>query len=627
MEATSEPSLRSARRKPGLSRPRKAKACQRCRTRKQRCEGPPNCKNCASANEECIPAERERMALYSVQYIESLKARISDLQHGATLATPGMSLDEHLDGPSRHLGDPQMTNEHFNLQSGSDQPEMTFMGPLDNSNNIIYDLDMLQSGDNLFSISDMANHDTSTSSVAQSDPAMPIPFLGRGPAPSFAEVSIHEGAVLFQVYFETIHPRYPFLDVEECSQGYQDWRMGGISLSSTDAWRSYLVKMIFAVGSLLRQAKLDGSTRHQHHNLMVQAQADQTILTDHSYKPLVRLQAMLLYAIHALHGESTPRLGHIIGVAMRFAVMKGFQRLVDDGTAETAMAIRAWWCIYMLDKVVAVTLGIPPYPPEEWITTPAYVNKVEPRYIMPWSSDVPGGTTGSTYNFNLNYYTHMCRIRQIHSKILSATQTMAPEARAEFTEDTLAAIDQWSQDGQIYGYGRANTEGYASSLGLTHVAAITRVILYRLHPADIDPPYIDKKLHACCDFVGIFRALQKKRQIPKHWGDMLFSFQVGVTIIYIVYRQAVPIPKNVDRAIREVTSSLAIFADRSEKADVYHDCLDVLANGISRSYAPGTIDEESRSEISGMVQQIVESGIAPDVASMLAEMSQGPGGG
>ncbi|EXK77153.1 hypothetical protein FOQG_18130 [Fusarium oxysporum f. sp. raphani 54005] len=571
------------------------------------------------------------MALYSIHYIESLEARISDLQHGATLTTPGMSLDQPIDGPSRHLSDPQITNGCSNPRSGSDQLEMTFMAPLDNSNNIIHGLDMLQSDDNLFSVSDVANHDTSANSVAHSDPAMPIHVLGQGSAPTFAEVSIHEGALFFQVYFETIHPRYPFLDVEECSRGYQDWRMGEIFLSSTDAWRSYLVKMareaIFAVGSLLRQAKLDGSTRQQHHNLMLQAQAEQTILTDHSYKPLVRLQAMLLYAIHALHGESTPRLGHIIGVAMRFAVMKGFHRLVHDGTAKAAMAIKAWWCIYMLDKVVAISLGIPPYPPEEWITTPAYVNGIEPRYIMPWSSDVPGATTGSTYNFNLSYYAHMCRIRQIHSKILSATQTMAPEARAEFTEDTRATIDQWSQDGQMYGYGRVNTEGYASSLGLTHVAAITRVILYRLDPADIDSPYIDEKLQACCDFVGIFRALQKKRQIPKHWGDMLFSFQVGVTMIYIVYCRAVPIPKNVDRAIREVASSLAIFADRSEKADVYRDCLDVLANGISRSCTPGIIDEESRREISSMVQQIIESGTSPDVASMLSEMSQVPGDG
>ncbi|KAH6697634.1 hypothetical protein F5X68DRAFT_257763 [Plectosphaerella plurivora] len=623
MEGNSEPSPRAAAQKtPGLSRPRRAKACQRCRTRKQRCEGPPNCRNCVSANEECLSAERERMALYSVQYIESLEARVSDLQHGATLATPGMSLDQRIDGPSRHV-----TDAFNNPQNASDQLDMSFIAPLDNSNNIIYGLDMLQSDDNLFSISDVANHDTSAPSVAHSDPAVPIHIPGQGPAPTLAEVSIHEGAVFFQVYFETIHPRYPFLDVEECSRGYQDWRMGGIFLSSPDAWRAYLVKMIFAVSSLLRQAKLDGSTRQQHHNLMLQAQADQTILTDHSYKPLIRLQAMLLYAIHALHGESTPRLGHIIGVAMRFAVMKGFHRLVYDGTAETAMAIKAWWCVYMLDKVAAITLGIPPYPPEEWITTPAYDNEPEPRYIMPWSSDVPGATNGSSYNFNLSYFSHMCRIRQIHSRILSASQTLGTEALAEFTKETRAAIDQWSQDGQVYGYGRVNTEGYASSLGLIHVAAITRVILYRMDPADMGSLFVDEKLQACCDFVGIFRALQKKRQIPKHWGDMLFCFQVGVTLVYIIYRRAIPVPKNVDRAIREVASSLAIFADRSEKADVYRDCMDALASGIWGSSTPGTMDEESREQISGMVQQIVESGVTFNVASMLSEMSKDPGDG
>lgn len=67
---------------------------------------------------------------------------------------------------------------------------------------------------------------------------------------------------------------------------------------------------------------------------------------------------------------------------------------------------------------------------------------------------------------------------------------------------------------------RINTEGYASSIGLTHVAAITRVILYSLDPVDIDSPYTDNYLQCCCDFSGIFRMLQKKRQIPKHWMDV-----------------------------------------------------------------------------------------------------------
>ncbi|MAD86138.1 MAG: hypothetical protein CL912_24525 [Deltaproteobacteria bacterium] len=177
------------------------------------------------------------MALYSVQYIESLEARISNIQSEATLVDPRMSIDQPEDAPSRHLADPQITNEISNPQSTPDQPDMAFMAPLDTSNNMIYSLDMLQSEGNLFSVSDVANYDTTT------DSPMSVPILGQGSAPTFAEVSIHEGALFFQAYFETVHPRYPFLDAEECSRGYQDWKTGEIFISGRDAWRSYLVKM------------------------------------------------------------------------------------------------------------------------------------------------------------------------------------------------------------------------------------------------------------------------------------------------------------------------------------------------------------------------------------------------
>jgi hypothetical protein len=101
----------------------------------------------------------------------------------------------------------------------------------------MYDLNMLQSEGNLFSVNHVADHDTITSS------ATPVHILGQGSAPTFAEVSVYEGALYFQVYFEAIHPRYPFLDVEECSRGYQDWKTGEIFMSGGHAWRSYLVKM------------------------------------------------------------------------------------------------------------------------------------------------------------------------------------------------------------------------------------------------------------------------------------------------------------------------------------------------------------------------------------------------
>lgn len=185
------------------------------------------------------------MALYPVQYIESLEARISDIEHEATLVTPEMSLAQPESGPSRHIADTQINHAFANPQGASDHLDMTFMTPLDNSHNMMYGLDMLQSEDSLFFVSDVPSHHTTTSPVVQSDPAvMPAHISDQGSAPRFADVSIHEGALFFQVYFEAIHPRYPFLDVEECSRGYQEWKTGSDSFVSTgDAWRSYLVKM------------------------------------------------------------------------------------------------------------------------------------------------------------------------------------------------------------------------------------------------------------------------------------------------------------------------------------------------------------------------------------------------
>lgn len=108
--------------------------------------------------------------------------------------------------------------------------------------------------------------------------------------------------------------------------------------------------------------------------------------------------------------------------------------------------------IYRLDKVVAITIHIPPYPPEDWITTPTFVNVSETHPAVSWTSDVSGAVDVTIYDSDLAYYTHMCRIRRIHSRILSIIPTLSAEARAAFIQDVRAEIDQWAQDDQIYAY-------------------------------------------------------------------------------------------------------------------------------------------------------------------------------
>lgn len=82
--------------------------------------------------------------------------------------------------------------------------------------------------------------------------------------------------------------------------------------------------------------------------LKSRAQAEQSIMVDSTSTPLIRLQAMLLSAMFALHAESTWRIAHISGAIMKFAALHRFHRLkkdVDDPS--NSMSIRVWSCAYV----------------------------------------------------------------------------------------------------------------------------------------------------------------------------------------------------------------------------------------------------------------------------------------
>lgn len=81
--------------------------------------------------------------------------------------------------------------------------------------------------------------------------------------------------------------------------------------------------------------------------LLARVQAERGVISNEHASPLVRLKAMLLHVILALHGENTPRLVHLTGVTMRFATLHGFHRLnVSGANVEMDASIKAWSCIY-----------------------------------------------------------------------------------------------------------------------------------------------------------------------------------------------------------------------------------------------------------------------------------------
>lgn len=74
---------------------------------------------------------------------------------------------------------------------------------------------------------------------------------------------------------------------------------------------------------------------------------EQAIISDSSSDPMVRLQALLLSAMYALHAESTWRIAHLSGAIMKFATLHRFHRLkVGPNMPADSLPIRVWSCVY-----------------------------------------------------------------------------------------------------------------------------------------------------------------------------------------------------------------------------------------------------------------------------------------
>ncbi|KAF4442023.1 hypothetical protein FALBO_17305 [Fusarium albosuccineum] len=385
---------------------------------------------------ECIPASHDPTDTYSVSYVKGLEQQVADLQGRLSEMT----------GPLVRNARPDVCPD---LQSVTDPANPLYLPPI-SSENTAFDFLSYQD-ENLFSITQPPPRQVTNPVDHGSYSADTAHCLDPSADASMTDISAREGASFFQTYFEIIHPRYPFLDVDECSTAYLKWKTGEINTCNDKSWSLCLLKLIFANGEVLQHAWLDHTTRRRRQELTLQ---EQNIMADTTFKPLSRVQAMLLHAFHALHGENTARVVHITGIAMRFAVMHGFHSLTDDGTAEMDMKIKAWWCIYCLDKVVAITLRIPPYPPDELIETPAYQPKPENQFFMPWAADVPGSSEGVLYSFDLRYFAHMCKIRRIHSEILTATRRLHSDSIDQRLRQLQAEIDRWTKPEEVFSNGQ-----------------------------------------------------------------------------------------------------------------------------------------------------------------------------
>ncbi|PVH82740.1 hypothetical protein DL98DRAFT_570350 [Cadophora sp. DSE1049] len=621
---------------PGAASRRKKKACRRCRHRKQRCDFEQPCHNCEAAGVECMPVIPDSMQSYPAGYVPALENHAAILEQTLNERFPGTALD-HLDNVrTQYLGTPLPVMQDFEGQQPSGFDGLMGTSP---ESERMWQWQPPQTPTQLPSsmnapmqIGSIGMHQASPPGFApQATATAPrliqnVSMTSHGVGPrseGMDDIPTATAASFFRIYFQFIHPQYPFLSIRECGNWYTEWKTAPPHRPVT-GWPAFFVKMIFAIGSLI-QSKSDTAPRYQHQDLKSQAQSEDAIIRSTHSSPLIRLQAMLLSAMHALHSESTARISHISGAIIRFASLQGFHRLANLDDEESQMKIKAWSCAYILDRAVSMALDIPSSLADIYISTTLYTERVEPpcQSHMPWLDDVPPSEIPDVLP-TLTTFTHTCKIRLIQSYCLHTMHAVPTEGGAtpEWQDSMLVQIDNWATE--IYSHSLIATEGYQSPLWLRLIEQLSRLALCRPSRLNINSKISDVALKAGCNACTTFRALQKKRQVAQPWLIVITQFQAGVTILYIIWARAIQIPPEADFAIRDCTSVLAILADRWQNAEVYRDCFEVLARAIPRCKRLGCLEREAREELVGLIERVNEVGVHRHVLTMLYEMGMGP---
>ncbi|KAH7176888.1 hypothetical protein EDB81DRAFT_940725 [Dactylonectria macrodidyma] len=467
--------------------------------------------------------------------------------------------------------------------------------------------------------SDRGNGETGTISAILSRFLNGVPETRSHPGILPNEVSLPAAASFFRTYFTVIHPQYPFLDIKLCAEYYTTWTQSLPNAVPT-GWPAFFVNMIFAIGSLI-ESKADNSPDPKYQNLKSRAQAEQSIMTDSTSTPLIRLQAMLLSAMFALHAESTWRIAHISGAIVKFATLHSFHRLKKDFESPTnLMAIRVWSCAYNLDRAVSSALGTPVSLPDMYISAPLFEASPETQIPLPWLSDC--GTSQDALFFDLKTFAHVCNIRSIQSFFMHTVEKddIGDVIPFELEVQMLDKLRNWEDPDVISDHSVHSSHGYQSSLWLHHIAHLTRLSIFFVNKSNIFSSTADNALRASCAVCTSFRSLQKKKHIAQPWLVVISQFRAAVTLWYIVWAREIPVPKEANNAFRDCSAALAIFADRWPKAEHYRDCFELLAVSIPRSQPLGHLSKYAQDGLRALVAKLEESGIHRITSRMLHEM-------
>ncbi|KAJ5132624.1 hypothetical protein N7448_006782 [Penicillium atrosanguineum] len=428
MESSQSPILQSAVDEPApkrAKRPRAAQACDRCRTKKYKCDEQYPCAHCRKSGLDCVYQGnyRERESSRSANYVVDLEKKVEELASKLRIAEAQIAAPPHpLKGPMSQppLSTGIETPPASMVRTGSTPGDATKMPgeareesaeSADEINELNHHTNGIEFHGSTSSAA-LIGHLTKARETKSHEERLPRPLdfslistlhnpsfspsCTTGPAHPTLLASIEQqnyyfdqAHVFMNGYFENIHFIHPFIDKEDFLVRANNLWFNRAHTPEPSFVALYLSVLSF--GSLVRvwdESTLAGMGRFEwSRKLFGEAQAYLNYLRFSN--DLETVQCLYLMA-KVCQNELNPNLAYMyLGLAVRTCLSAGFNREVQcPKDQRTSWISRTWWGLFSLEIEMGFSVGRP-----DTLGMDEYHNRAIPERddteyaIIPWMID------------------------------------------------------------------------------------------------------------------------------------------------------------------------------------------------------------------------------------------------
>ncbi|KAK9778261.1 putative Transcription factor domain-containing protein [Seiridium cardinale] len=440
------PSAGGAEKPPSLSvaKPNHIPACDRCRNFKKKCSRTfPVCSLCASAGTKC---SFSTPASSSDAQTHHLRARVdwltSYINQALPLAAPGIETIETGAELSEIV---QWISTNAALSQGQSPPSAISgsQNVLLSGHQLMVDHRGLEPGVEGQTARASPGHQ---SIVRQS----PEAFTGGSQPPADGTHVINQrlppnaaARRFVDAYFRNVNRAYPFVDRNKVLNDLET--LGDFPQRKQDA-DSTLLYLIMAIGctTLQRAGQVPVGTTSKFE--VAYPDIIQECLCRESIESI---QILVLLALYSLFDPLAPSAWSLVSIAARQAMLLGLTRRSSDGRSMSAAEIelrhRLLWSIYVLDRMMATSLGLPTALNDENMDVP----------LPGLTVDEFASPDRSQFASILQTSRHVITLRQIEGRILdqvhllkqSKISSLTHADRRSILQDMRADIENWYSNG------------------------------------------------------------------------------------------------------------------------------------------------------------------------------------